>query len=227
MALPAGIGVLMFHIRTYNKIAPRGLNRFAREKYEVGPDIGNPDAYLLRSQKMQGEAIPDSLVAVARAGAGVNNLPVADYTKRGVVAFNTPGANANAVKELVLAAMLLGSRDILGGREFVETLGHMTDADAMSKLLEAEKKRFAGYELKGKTLGVVGLGAIGSMVAEVALAMGMNVLGYDPALSVEAAWRLPNQVQRKESLNALLAASDYVSLHVPALPVTKHLINQE
>lgn len=217
----------MFHVRTYNKIASRGLNRFPRDQYEVGPEIGNPDAYLLRSQKMQGEAIPDSLVAVARAGAGVNNLPVADYTKRGVVAFNTPGANANAVKELVLAAMLLGSRDILGGREFVETLGHMTDADAMSKLLEAEKKRFAGYELKGKTLGVVGLGAIGSMVAEVALAMGMNVLGYDPALSVEAAWRLPNQVQRKESLNALLMASDYVSLHVPALPVTHHLINKD
>lgn len=217
----------MFHVRTYNKIASRGLNRFPRDQYEVGPEIGYPDAYLLRSQKMQGEAIPDSLVAVARAGAGVNNLPVADYTKRGVVAFNTPGANANAVKELVLAAMLLGSRDILGGREFVETLGHMTDADAMSKLLEAEKKRFAGYELKGKTLGVVGLGAIGSMVAEVALAMGMNVLGYDPALSVEAAWRLPNQVQRKESLNALLMASDYVSLHVPALPVTHHLINKD
>lgn len=217
----------MFHVRTYNKIAPKGLNRFTHDKYEVGPDMGNPDAYLVRSHKLQGESIPDSLLAVARAGAGVNNLPVAEYTKRGVVAFNTPGANANAVKELVLAAMLLGSRDILGGREFVETLGHMTDADEMSKLLEAEKKRFAGYELKGKTLGVVGLGAIGSMVAEVALAMGMEVVGYDPALSVEAAWRLPNQVQRKESLNSLLMVSDYVSLHVPALPVTRHLINKD
>lgn len=217
----------MFHVRTYNKIAPRGLNRFARERYEVGPEIGNPDAYLVRSHKLQGEPIPESLLAVARAGAGVNNLPVAEYTKLGVVAFNTPGANANAVKELVLAAMLLSSRDILGSREFVETLGHMTDADAMSKLLEAEKKRFAGYELKGKTLGVVGLGAIGSMVAETALAMGMEVLGFDPALSVEAAWRLPNQVVRKESLNALLVASDYVSLHVPALPVTRHLINKD
>jgi D-3-phosphoglycerate dehydrogenase len=217
----------MFHVRTYNKIAAKGLNRFARDKYEVGPEIGNPDAYLVRSHKLHDESIPDSLLAVARAGAGVNNLPVAEYTKRGVAAFNTPGANANAVKELVLAAMLLGSRDILGGREFVETLGHMTDADAMSKLLEAEKKRFAGYELKGKTLGVVGLGAIGSMVAEVALAMGMDVVGFDPALSVEAAWRLPNQVQRKESLNALLMASDYVSLHVPALPVTRHLINKD
>jgi D-3-phosphoglycerate dehydrogenase len=217
----------MFHIKTYNKIAPKGLRRFAPEKYAVGPEVSNPEAYILRSHKLHGEEIPSSLLAVARAGAGVNNLPVADYTKLGVVAFNTPGANANAVKELVLAAMLLSSRDIIGSRAFVETLGHMTDSAEMSKLLEDEKKRFAGSELKGKTLGVVGLGAIGSMVAETALAMGMDVLGYDPALSVEAAWRLPNQVQRKESLNALLMASDYVSLHVPAIAATKHLINKD
>jgi D-3-phosphoglycerate dehydrogenase len=217
----------MFHIKTYNKIAPKGLGRFSTAKYEVAAEISNPDAYILRSHKLHGEEIPPSLVAVARAGAGVNNLPVADYTKRGVVAFNTPGANANAVKELVLAGMLLSSRDILGSRSFVGTLGHMADAEEMSKLLEAEKKRFAGSELKGKTLGVVGLGAIGSMVAETALAMGMDVLGYDPALSVEAAWRLPNQVQRKESLNALLMASDYVSLHVPAIAATKHLLNKD
>lgn len=217
----------MFHIKTYNKIAPKGLRRFAAERYTVGAEVSNPDAYILRSHKLHGEEIPSSLLAVARAGAGVNNLPVADYTQRGVVAFNTPGANANAVKELVLASMLLSSRDIIGSRAFVETLGHMTDSAEMSKLLEDEKKRFAGSELKGKTLGVVGLGAIGSMVAETALAMGMDVLGYDPALSVEAAWRLPNQVQRKESLNALLMASDYVSLHVPAIAATKHLINQD
>lgn len=217
----------MFQIRTYNKIAPKGLGRFSTANYQVGAEIGNPDAYILRSHKLHGEEIPASLLAVARAGAGVNNLPVAEYTKRGVVAFNTPGANANAVKELVLAGMLLSSRDILGSRSFVGTLGHMTDAEEMSKLLEAEKKRFAGSELKGKTLGVVGLGAIGSMVAETALAMGMEVLGFDPALSVEAAWRLPNQVQRKESLNALLMASDYVSLHVPAIPATKHLLNKD
>lgn len=217
----------MFQIRTYNKIAPKGLGRFSTANYQVGAEIGNPDAYILRSHKLHGEEIPASLLAVARAGAGVNNLPVAEYTKRGVVAFNTPGANANAVKELVLAGMLLSSRDILGSRSFVGTLSHMTDAEEMSKLLEAEKKRFAGSELKGKTLGVVGLGAIGSMVAETALAMGMEVLGFDPALSVEAAWRLPNQVQRKESLNALLMASDYVSLHVPAIPATKHLLNKD
>lgn len=217
----------MFQIKTFNKIAPKGLSQFSTDKYEVSAEIANADAYILRSHKLHGEAIPDSLLAVARAGAGVNNLPVADYTQRGIVAFNTPGANANAVKELVLAGMLLSSRNILGSRSFVGTLGHMTDAEEMSKLLKAEKKRFAGSELRGKTLGVVGLGAIGSMVAETALAMGMDVHGYDPALSVEAAWRLPNQVQRKESLNALLSSSDYVSLHVPAIAATKHLINKD
>lgn len=217
----------MFHIKTYNKISDKGLVRFDRAHYEVGPEVSSPDAYVLRSHKLHGEAIPASLVAVARAGAGTNNLPVDEYTKQGIVAFNTPGANANAVKELVLAAMLLSSRDILGGKEFVDTLGHMSDAAEMGRLLEGEKKRFAGSELKGKTLGVVGLGAIGSMVAEMALAMGMNVAGYDPALSVEAAWRLPSQVERKESLNSLLTASDYVSLHVPAIDATHHLINAE
>lgn len=217
----------MFQIRTYNKISDKGLSRFSPECYTVGADIAAPDAYVLRSQKLHGEEIPAGLLAVARAGAGVNNLPVADYSKLGVVAFNTPGANANAVKELVLAGMLLSSRGVLSGREFVATLGAMTDAEEMSKLLEAEKKHFAGRELKGKTLGVIGLGAIGSMVAEMALAMGMDVMGYDPALSVEAAWRLPNQVQKMDSLNSILAASDYISLHVPAIPATKHLINSD
>lgn len=217
----------MFQVRTYNKISPKGLSRFPQESYQVGSDIGSPDAYVLRSHKLHGEDVPASLLAVARAGAGVNNVPVEEYSKRGIVAFNTPGANANAVKELVMTGMLLSSRDVLGGRDFVSTLGEMTDADEMSKLLEAEKKRFAGNELKGKTLGVIGLGAIGSMVAEMALALDMEVLGFDPALSVEAAWRLPNQVQKMESLNALLSQCDYVSLHVPAIPATKHLINAE
>lgn len=217
----------MFQIRTYNKISTKGLGRFPQDRYTVGPEVANPDAYILRSQKLHGEEVPANLLAVARAGAGVNNLPVTDYTKLGVVAFNTPGANANAVKELVMAGMLLSSRDVLGGRDFVATLTEMSDANEMSKLLEAEKKRFAGSELKGKTLGVVGLGAIGSMVAEMALAMGMDVVGYDPALSVEAAWRLPSQVQKMESLNALLSVADYVSLHVPAIAATKHLINAD
>lgn len=216
----------MFKIRTYNKISSKGLERFSAQNYEVSEDIAHPDAILLRSHKLHDEAIPTTLLAVARAGAGVNNLPVPEYSRHGIVAFNTPGANANAVKELVLAGMLLSSRDILGGRRFVDELT-LTDESELSSLLEAEKKRFAGRELKGKVLGVVGLGAIGSMVAEMALAMGMQVVGYDPALSVEAAWRLPSQVQRKENLTQLLQASDYVSLHVPALEVTRHMINTE
>ena len=217
----------MYKIKTYNQISVKGLNRFSREKYEVASDIGHPDAYILRSHKLHGEPLPESVKAVARAGAGVNNVPVADYTKSGVVVFNSPGANANAVKELVLAGMLLASRGILSGMEYVQGLTHMTDADEMSKLLEKEKAKFAGSELQGKTLGVVGLGAIGSMIAETALALGMNVVGFDPALSVEAAWRLPSQVGRMENLQSLLARSDYITLHVPAIEATKHMINSE
>lgn len=196
----------MFKIKTYNAISVKGLNRFAREKYEVASDIGQPDAYILRSHKLHGEALPNSVKAVARAGAGTNNVPVEEYTKKGVVVFNSPGANANAVKELVLAGMLLGSRGILSGMEYVNTLTHITDANEMSTLLEKEKANFAGFELQGKTLGIVGLGAIGSLIADAALALGMNVVGFDPALSVEAAWRLPSQVGRMENLQSLLRA---------------------
>ncbi len=217
----------MFKIKTYNAISVKGLNRFPREKYEVASDIGHPDAYILRSHKLHGEDLPVSVKAVARAGAGTNNVPVEEYTKKGVVVFNSPGANANAVKELVLAGMLLGSRGIFPGMEYVSTLTHMSDADEMSKLLEKEKSNFAGFELQGKTLGIVGLGAIGSLIADAALALGMNVVGFDPALSVEAAWRLPSQVGRMENLQSLLARSDYITLHVPAIPATKHLINAD
>ena len=215
----------MFKVRTYNKISIKGLERFSRQSYEVGSDIGHPDAFLLRSQKLQGVPVPESLLAVARAGAGVNNVPIAEYSKLGIVVFNTPGANANAVKELVMAGMLLATRGILPGMAYVQSLTHLTDAAEMSALLEKEKARFAGGEIKGKTLGIVGLGAIGSMVADMALAMGMKVLGFDPALSIDAAWRLSNAVQRMENLPALLARSDYVSLHVPALDATRHLVN--
>ncbi|MGV8836451.1 phosphoglycerate dehydrogenase [Cellvibrio sp.] len=217
----------MFKIKTYNAISIKGLNRFPRENYEVASDIGQPDAYILRSHKLHGEALPESVKAVARAGAGTNNVPVDEYTKKGVVVFNSPGANANAVKELVLAGMLLGSRGILPGMEYVSTLTHMTDAEEMSKLLEKEKSNFAGFELQGKTLGIVGLGAIGSLIADAALALGMHVVGFDPALSVEAAWRLPSQVGRMENLQSLLARSDYITLHVPAIPATKNLINAD
>ncbi len=217
----------MFKVRTYNKISIKGLERFSRQSYEVGSDIGHPDAFLLRSQKLQGVEIPETLLAVARAGAGVNNVPVAEYSKHGIVVFNTPGANANAVKELVMAGMLLATRGILPGMAYVQSLTSLTDAAEMAQLLEKEKARFAGGEIKGKTLGIVGLGAIGSMVAEMGLAMGMNVVGFDPVLSIDAAWRLSNAVTRMENLSALLARSDYVSLHVPALDATRHLINED
>lgn len=217
----------MFQIRTYNKISDKGLGLFTKDTYQVAEDVSEPDAIILRSHKLHGEEIPSSVLAVARAGAGTNNVPVEDYTAKGIVVFNTPGANANAVKELVLAGMLLSSRGILEGKDFVSTLGDMTDAGDMSKLLEKEKKRFAGSELAGKTLGIIGLGAIGSMVANAALALDMDVVGYDPALSIEAAWRLPSAVRRMESVEALLSQVDYLSLHVPALPATKHMINAD
>ena len=217
----------MYKVRTYNKISVTGLDRFPRHAYEVGSDIAHPDAFLLRSQKLQGIDVPASLLAVARAGAGVNNVPVAEYGKQGIVVFNTPGANANAVKELVMAGMLLSARGIVDGMNFVQSLGDLKDAAEMSARLEKEKARFAGHEISGKTLGIVGLGAIGSMVADMALAMGMQVVGFDPVLSIDAAWRLSNEVSRMENLQSLLARSDYVSLHVPAVDATRHMLNSD
>lgn len=217
----------MFKVRTYNQISAKGLDRFPRERYEIASEFSQPDAVLLRSQKLHDEVIPDSVKAVARAGAGVNNIPVADYTRRGIVVFNTPGANANAVKELVASALFMASRDIFGGMSYVQGLTHITDATEMSRLLEKEKKQFAGCEVAGKRLGVVGLGAIGALVANMAVELGMEVLGYDPAISVEAAWRLSRRVQKVENLQSLLAQSDFITLHVPAIPVTHHMINSE
>ncbi len=217
----------MYKVRTYNQISVKGLERFPRQSYEVGSDIGSPDAFLLRSQKLQGVEVPKSLLTVARAGAGVNNVPVDLYGKQGIVVFNTPGANANAVKELVMAGMLLATRGILPGMAYVNSLISLTDAAEMAQLLEKEKSRFAGGEIKGKTLGIVGLGAIGSMVAEMALAMGMKVVGFDPALSIDAAWRLSSEVSRMENLQSLLARADYISMHVPAMDATRHLINED
>ena len=217
----------MFNIRTYNALSAKGLERFSDDKYIVGDACEAPEGFMLRSQKLHSEAVPDSLLAVARAGAGVNNIPVEQYTEQGIVVFNTPGANANAVKELIVAGLLLGSRDIYGGMSYVQELDHMDDSGEMGKLLEKEKKRFAGSEVTGKTLGVVGLGAIGSIIANLALDLGMDVIGYDPAISVEAAWQLSSRVERMESLEKLLASADFVTLHVPAIPATKHLINHE
>jgi D-3-phosphoglycerate dehydrogenase len=217
----------MYKIKTYNQISVKGLEKFSREKYEVGSDIAHPDAILLRSHQLHGDPLPDSVLAVARAGAGVNNVPVDELSQKGIVVFNTPGANANAVKELVLAGLLLGSRGILKGVGYLSTLHNMDNAAELHALLEVQKKQFAGNELYGKTLGIIGLGAIGSLVADMALALGMKVIGFDPALSIEAAWRLSSQVQKAENMYALLARCDYVSLHVPALPVTHHMINTE
>jgi len=217
----------MYKIRTYNSLAAKGLDRFSPGKYQVGPEVSDADALMLRSQKLHDESIDKSVIAAARAGAGVNNIPVDDYAGRGIVVFNTPGANANAVKELVAAALLLGSRDIFGGMSYVQTLGDVEDSAQMHKLLEANKKRFAGSEIAGLTLGVVGLGAIGAMVANMALEMGMKVAGFDPAISIESAWRLSSRVQKVNSLQALVSVSDFVTLHVPAIPATHGLINQD
>ncbi|PCJ58591.1 MAG: 3-phosphoglycerate dehydrogenase [Planctomycetota bacterium] len=217
----------MKKIKTYNTIATIGLEKFSRDHYEVASEIIRPDAIMLRSQNLYDEVIPESTLAIARAGAGTNNVPVEECSKKGIVVFNTPGANANAVKELVLSALLLSSRGIREGIEFAQNIASDMPASDLSKYIEAEKKRFKGCEIAGKTLGVMGLGAIGSMVANMALALGMKVVGYDPALSVEAAWRLSSKVEKMENLSSLLSQSDFVSLHVPAIVATHHLINKE
>jgi D-3-phosphoglycerate dehydrogenase / 2-oxoglutarate reductase len=216
----------MYKIKTFNQIAVKGLERFPRDQFEVGSDSADPHAILLRSHKLSEADLTSGVRAIARAGAGVNNVPVDACTGRGVVVFNTPGANANSVKELVLVALLLASRDVVGGMAFVRDLSGVTDEAQLNKRIEAEKKRFAGRELRGRSLGVVGLGAIGSLVARAALDLGMQVLGYDPAISVDAAWRLPSEVQRMENLPTLFARADYVTLHVPLLPETEGLINE-
>ena len=217
----------MFKILTLNQIALKGLERLPRDRFEVGTEIHDPDAILVRSQQLTSAQITPSLRAVARAGAGVNNIPVAEYTERGVVVFNTPGANANSVKELTVAAMLLSARGVLEGAQFARGLDASLSHAALNKLVESEKKHFKGHELAGRTLGVVGLGAIGSLVAQSALNLGMQVLGYDPALSVDAAWRLPSDVRKMDQLHTLFAQSDYVTLHVPLFAATRHLVNAD
>ena len=217
----------MYKIKTFNTISSRGLELFDPVKYSVGGEEQNPHAILLRSHRLDLAAVTQGLSAVARAGAGVNNIPVSGCTEQGIVVFNTPGANANAVKELVLAALLLSTRDIIGGMQFVSSLSDLNDSDELNQMVESEKKQFKGSELLGKSLGVVGLGAIGSMVARSALDLGMEVLGFDPAISVDAAWRLPSNVQRMDNLPSLFSKADYVTLHVPLLPETEGLVNEE
>ena len=215
----------MFRIKTMNKISPLGLEIFPKTQYEVGSDISNPDAILVRSADLHSVEIPDSVLAIARAGAGYNNIPVPACSSRGIAVFNTPGGNANAVKELALAALLLSARNIVGGIDWCRTIADK--GSEVPDLVEKEKSRFDGPELKSKTLGVVGLGAIGVMVANDASALGMSVIGYDPFISVEAAWNLSRSVARAETLEGLLSKADYVSLHLPLSDNTKGLLNAE
>ena len=217
----------MFKIRTYDNISDKGISRLPKAHYEISDSGCNPDAFLLRSQKLSPQDTTPNLVAVGRAGAGVNNIPISDYTAKGIVVFNTPGANANAVKELVMAGLLLSCRGIIPGIEYVNSLGAHQDKQELDRLVETSKKQYKGRELKARSLGILGLGAIGSMVADMALHLEMSVLGYDPALSVEAAWRLSSRVERMDSMAMLLGRSDIVTLHVPALDSTRGMINAE
>ena len=200
------------------------MDLFSRDKYEIASDIPNPDAVIVRSADMNDMEIPSSVKAIARAGAGYNNIPVKRCSEAGIVVFNTPGANANAVKELTLAALLLSSRNIVGGVNWTQTVA---DREDVAELVEKEKSKFTGPELKGKTLGVVGLGAIGVMVANDAMALGMKVIGFDPYISVDAAWHLSSSVVRADSLESLLVKSDYVTLHIPQSEATKGILDAE
>ena len=213
----------MYNILTLNKISKAGLSRLG-DNYNVADSVENPDAVLVRSASMHDMELPSSLLAIARAGAGVNNIPLDKCTEQGIVVFNTPGANANAVKELVLSALFLSSRKIVEGIEWAKTLKDNADA---AKLVEKGKSQFVGPEIKGKTLGVIGLGAIGILVANAAVSLGMNVLGYDPFISVDAAWGLSPKVKHVVSLNDIFENSDYITLHVPLTPETKGVIGKE
>jgi len=211
-------------VLTLNAISARGLARLP-EHYTVGGDIADPDGILVRSANMHDMDIPASVRAIGRAGAGTNNIPVKKLSERGVPVFNAPGANANAVKELVIAGMLMGARNLVPALKFVGGLSG-TDEE-MHRATEAGKKQFAGMELPGRTLGVIGLGAIGSYVAEAAIKLGMNVVGFDPAITVDAAWRLPSQVKRAENVEDALRMADFVTLHVPLVDATRNLINAQ
>jgi D-3-phosphoglycerate dehydrogenase len=215
----------MFKIQTLNKISPKGLDHFPRDNYEVASEILNPDAIVVRSFKMHDMELSDNLKAIARAGAGTNNIPIDKCSDKGIIVFNTPGANANAVKEIVIASLFLASRDITGGVSWSQSIKN--EGENVPALVEKNKSNFAGCEIKGKTLGVVGLGAIGAMVANSALDLGMNVIGYDPYLSVEAAWELSSKVKKATGLETLLSQVDYLTIHVPLLESTKGLINSE
>ena len=215
----------MLKIQTLNKIDHEGLQVFPLSKYEIVSEIPNPDAILLRSFSMHEMELPASLKAVARAGAGVNNIPIDRCTEKGIVVFNTPGANANAVKELVIARMLLASRDIIGGIAWAQTL--QSDGDKVPALVEKGKAAFGGIELKGKTLAIIGLGDIGVLVANVAKSLGMKVIGFDPFITVDNAWKLDQSIVRSESIEGCLSQADFITLHVPLMDATRGLVNSE
>lgn len=212
-------------VRTYNAISPIGLGRLPRDTFAVGPDVTEPGGILLRSADLHAVEIPGSVLAIARAGAGTNNIPVAQMTERGIPVFNTPGANANAVKELVIAGMLLAARNIAPAWAFAREL---TGSDQeIDEHVEKGKKNFAGFELPGRTLGVIGLGAIGVQVANAALALGMRVLGYDPAITVHRAWQLSSSVEQASTLEELFTRADLITVHVPLVDGTRGLVNAE
>lgn len=215
----------MYKIQKLNKISHFGLERFPSEIYEHATDIVNPDAILVRSAEMNNMELPASIKAIARAGAGVNNIPVNKCSEKGIVVFNTPGANANAVKELVLLGLLISSRRVYDGISWVKSIAGK--GDEVPKLVEKEKSNFVGPEIKDKKLGVIGLGAIGVMVANDALSLGMHVAGFDPFISIDAAWGLSRDVKKSISLDSLISESDYISLHIPLNDKTKGLLNKE
>ena len=215
----------MYKVLTLNNIAAEGLQRLPQDRFEVGNDVSDPTAILLRSHNMHDMEIPDSVAAIGRAGAGTNNIPIDLLSARGVPVFNTPGANANAVKELAIAGLLLAARNICDAREYVKGLNET--GDALNKAVEAGKKQFVGFEMPGKTIGVIGLGAIGVEVANAALALGMKVVGFDPKITVRSAWQLSAGVEHAETIEQLFEGADAVSLHVPLVEETKGIVNAE
>ncbi len=215
----------MFKILTLNKIAKCGVDRLDNDVFHVTDDCENPDGIILRSFNMHDMELPDSLLAVSRAGAGVNNIPIDACSEKGIVVFNTPGANANAVAELVMAGLLLSSRKVVAGIEWAKTL--KGEGDGVGKLVEKGKGAFVGPEIKGKKLGVIGLGAIGALVANQAVALGMDVEGYDPYISVDAAWKLSRHIKKSSDLKMMVSRCDYITIHMPLTDSTKHIINDE
>jgi len=215
----------MYNVKTLNSISAPALQKLDGDKYAVSPDFENPDAILVRSAKMHDMEFNKELLCIARAGAGVNNIPLDRCADEGIIVFNTPGANAEAVKELVLCSMLLSSRDVIGGIDWVKTV--VSEGDKIAALVEKQKSEYVGPELFGKTLGVVGLGAIGARVAHAAEALGMTVYGYDPYLSVDAAWRMSSSIIHAHDLDTIYKESDYISIHVPYIEATHHLFNKD